>query len=519
MGDVRRELLRAEIDLYRSSFYDYVAAAWGVIDPEPFLPNWHAETICHYLTALTNREITRLVINVPPGLAKSLLAAVMWPTWEWIENPGERYLFSSYGMDLSTRDTKRSRDLIRSDWYQTRFGGSFSLDPEQDTKTYFENDSRGFRKATSVGGSATGARGKTLVLDDPHKLEDYWHPDQMQAAVNHKNEVLGTRASGKNTRKLVIMQRVGPNDVTEDILQKMEAGGERYEVLALPMRHDPKTQLDLTKFNELPFGDPREEPGDLLHPDLFDEPSVANLEADLGDRAPTILGQKRTNPGGNIFKREWWEGKNRYDPSDRGLLNTVVGSWVAWDTANKKEDHNAFTAGVAGSLLRDWRLLIRYVVMERKSFDELEEFVTTETKPFNRDLKLRSVPIEDAASGTQLLQVMPKRAEPWIRDKVVAVKPNPLGKEAHWEAAADWCRQDCVLLPYPSDDAPWLLTLEGQLFNVPTVKFVDVADAFSHLVNHVEEHYAAFSTRVRAVRGARGEYDVNMAALSGRLAG
>ena len=37
-----------------------------------------------------------LIINVPPGHAKSLLTAVFWPAWVWIDQPADRWLFASY---------------------------------------------------------------------------------------------------------------------------------------------------------------------------------------------------------------------------------------------------------------------------------------------------------------------------------------------------------------------------------------------------------------------------------------
>ena len=39
--------------------------------------------------------ISNLIVNIPPGHAKSLLTAVFWPAWVWINHPEARWLFSS----------------------------------------------------------------------------------------------------------------------------------------------------------------------------------------------------------------------------------------------------------------------------------------------------------------------------------------------------------------------------------------------------------------------------------------
>lgn len=464
-----------------------------------FVPGWHIDAICQHLEAVTRGEIRNLVINIPPRHAKSLLVSVFWPTWEWIHSPHLRYIYSSYGQDLATRDALKSRRLIQSVWYQDRFWQSFQLTGDQNQKTFYENDRTGYRLATGVGGLATGHGGQRLVLDDPHKLADAHSDTALLNAVTFWNETMSTRGNDPETvAKVVIMQRVHEADVTGDIIEKMEAGGEQYEMLVLPAEYEPR-RAHMFK-GKIEDKDPRTEEGELLWPQRFSRSTLESLKVTLHEQAPGQLQQRPSPAGGTIFKREWWEDANRWDPTDYRNINKITDTWVAWDTANKKEDRNAFTAGVVGSLLPDYRLLIRYAVIKRVTFDELEEFVTNEVRPFTYDYKLRAVVIEDAASGTQLFQVLQARGEDWLRSKITAEPANRLGKEANWEAAADWCRQGCVLLPEPSDEVPWLRTLEDPLFKVPAAKFVDVVDAFSILVNHVEEYTRAFSTRVNYLR-------------------
>jgi hypothetical protein len=117
------------------------------------------EAICTHLQAVTEGRLRNLIINVPPGHAKSLRAGVFWPAWVWIDRPQTRWLFASYAANLSVRDSLKCRRLIESEWYQQNWGHRYQLTSDQNQKHRFENDHTGYRIATSVGGSATGEKG------------------------------------------------------------------------------------------------------------------------------------------------------------------------------------------------------------------------------------------------------------------------------------------------------------------------------------------------------------------------
>lgn len=65
----------------------FVREAWRIVDPAPYIHNWHVEAICDHLEAVTFGEISELIINVPPGFGKSLIVSVF---------------LASLGMDFSS---------------------------------------------------------------------------------------------------------------------------------------------------------------------------------------------------------------------------------------------------------------------------------------------------------------------------------------------------------------------------------------------------------------------------------
>lgn len=65
-----------------------------------FLPNWHISLIGEYLAACANGDITRLIINMPPRMLKSVTVSVAWPAWLMGHNPASRIMVASYAQSL-----------------------------------------------------------------------------------------------------------------------------------------------------------------------------------------------------------------------------------------------------------------------------------------------------------------------------------------------------------------------------------------------------------------------------------
>ena len=237
----------------------------------PFLQGLHVEAICQHLQAVTEGRIGNLIINVPPGHAKSLLTAVFWPAWVWIANPQTRWLFASYSAQLSVRDSLKCRRLIESDWYQQRWGHRYQLTSDQNQKHRFENDHTGYRIATSVGGSATGERADVVVVDDPHSVDQAESDAERRTAVEWFNGTMSTRLNDfTRGHKVVIQQRLHEADLTGDLLVKGD-----FELLCLPAEFEPERRCTTS----IGWTDPRVQCGELLWPDKV---TAAHLERSEG---------------------------------------------------------------------------------------------------------------------------------------------------------------------------------------------------------------------------------------------
>ncbi len=328
----------------------FTRQAWHVLEPTTaFVSGWHIDVICEHLEAVSRSEITRLLINIPPRHTKSLLVSVLWPCWSWIHNPSSRWLFVSYGQDLSTRDSVKCRRLITSQWYQEMWGDKFAITSDQNQKTRFENNKTGYRLATSVGGMLTGEGGGFLIIDDPHNVKEAESDTIRESILRWYDEVLSTRLDDPKTgAKVIIMQRVHERDLSGHVLQK-EAG---YTHLCLPARYETDRRCTTV----LGFSDPRKEEGEPLWPALYGDKELTELENSLGSYAAAGQLQQRPSPrGGGMFKIDKFELIDRFNPDQ------VLRSVRYWDKAGT-QGGGAFTAGVLIHRMRDKSYVVADVV-------------------------------------------------------------------------------------------------------------------------------------------------------------
>jgi predicted phage terminase large subunit-like protein len=287
-----------KVEASRRSLRDYLRhIVWPVVEPgTPFVGGFHIDAICEHLEAVTLRQIRSLLITVPPRHTKSLCASVAWPTWAWVRRPEDRFLSSSFSADLSTEHAVLSRRVIESARYQAAWGHIFELQGDQNVKTHYENTRRGYRIATSVGGTTTGRGGDFLIADDPHNLKTIHSDIERQGAINWYRQVWSTRFNDPRTGcRVVIMQRGHERDLAGYLL---EQGG--YEHLNLPTEYEPTTRVTC-----IGWSDPRSKEGELLCSERFGPVEVEQAKKDL--TAPVFATQHQQRPApaeGSMFKRE-----------------------------------------------------------------------------------------------------------------------------------------------------------------------------------------------------------------------
>ena len=343
----RADILAIERENSKESLAEFAQLAWPILEPAtPLKWGWALDAICQHLEAVTAGEITRLLMNVPPGSMKSLLCGVIWPAWEWGPKgmPEKRFLGTAHSQSLAVRDSMKCRRLIGSEWYQARW--PIALTSDQNAKTKFENDKTGFREAMAFT-SMTGSRGDRVILDDPISADNANSEAELENARITFTETLPTRVNSDRSAIVVIMQRLHEKDTSGVILDM----GLKYEHLMIPMRYEEERACS----TGIGWEDPRSTDGELMFPERFPETQVDELERTLGSYGTAGQLQQRPAPrGGGMFKREWLQVVE---------AAPVTCRWVrGWDLAATEGANAAFTAGVLLGRDLDGRLFVADVV-------------------------------------------------------------------------------------------------------------------------------------------------------------
>lgn len=358
------------------SFIDFVRAAWHVLEPaHPFTDGWAVEAIAEHLQAVTEGQIRRLLINVPPGCTKSMLTNVFWPAWEWGPRGrgSHRFISASYEQGLATRDLVRCRDLVRSEWYSERW--PMQLKEDQDQKTYYENSKTGWRFAASVRAALTGYRGDRIIIDDPHSVKTAESDAERLESIRWFTETVPTRLNTDQSAIVVIMQRLHQEDVSGLILDTLS---DQYTHLCLPMRFeaDRKCKTVVVMPSGVPFEDPRATEGELLAPGRFSERAVAELEQTLSARSGeyAIASQLQQRPvprEGGLFKVD---NVRIVDHAPSPVVAFVRG-WDLAATSKKKNPRAAFTVGVKVGVCVDGTVFIADVKREKADAARVEAMI------------------------------------------------------------------------------------------------------------------------------------------------
>jgi predicted phage terminase large subunit-like protein len=327
---------RQLIELAERDLYTFVAMAWRYAGgKKEFIPNWYIEAICEHLEALYYLEIKNLIISIAPRKGKSLICSVIYPAWVWLRDIEHRFITASYGAELAVRDSKRTKDLIESTWFQRKWGERVKLKVDQRAKGKYETVGGGRRIATSVDGMATGEGADTLIIDDPHKAKEATSIAKLRNVIEWFTGTMSNRYEDIDTfRKLIIHQRVSNGDLTGYLLS--EEKGE-WEHLLLPEEYIPNN-----KVTGIGWMDPRKYKGELLAPELFGEEDAEKFKKNRFFWASQYQQDPVPEEGGYILTNQIY----RFSPQQLySTTRKVDGVYTTWDLAKGQDILNDYTVG------------------------------------------------------------------------------------------------------------------------------------------------------------------------------
>jgi predicted phage terminase large subunit-like protein len=480
-------------EMARRKLSEYSKQAWHVVEPATkYIDNWHIDAIAEHLEAVTDGQIKRLLVNIPPRCEKSLNGSVFWPTWVWGPKgmPHIRWLFISYAESLSIRDSIKCRNVIQSSWYQKNWGNVYKLAGDQNEKRKFKNDKTGERIASSIDGTNTGEGGDIVVIDDPHNVRDGESEAIRESTVLTFREVIPSRLNDPKTGAIVVfMQRVHDGDVSGQILKE---GG--YVHLCLPMEYEPKRMIT----TPIGFNDPRTIDGELLWPERIGKEEVEAYKKSLGSYAYAGQYQQRPTPrGGGMIKKHWlryWKPKGRELPpvtvrlEDGSFFNCPIIDLPdefdikiqSWDMNFKETKDSAF---VCGQVLAQ-KVANRFLLDQIRENIDFIKTLSAFAELTNKHTDVSAKYIEDKANGPAVISA--------LHEKISGIVPiQPEGdKVARMASITYLIEAGNYYIPHPAL-FPWVEEYIAELTAFPKSAYKDQCDTTSQGLNKLRYDYPA----------------------------
>ena len=258
------------------------------------------------------------------------------------------------------------------------------LNPKKSTEAEFETTRRGYRLATSVGGTLTGRGGDILIVDDPVKAASAASQVALNAADEWFHNTALSRLDSEDSLVIVTMQRLHQKDLSGILIEK---GRSRLAIPAIAI--EPQNYAigkDETYTRAA---------GELLQPERDTLEGYETKQREIGSRLWAAQYQQNPTPAeGNIIKVEWLR---RYDFSSKERqFRQIV---LACDPAGKNGIRNDYTAIVICGFDENKEVDLLHVSRGHWTLVQMRDRIKALGSEWNVD----RVIIEDTASGMGLI--------------------------------------------------------------------------------------------------------------------
>jgi predicted phage terminase large subunit-like protein len=421
--------------------------------------NWHHELLADQLQQWYEGKIKRLIVEMPPGHAKSEYCSKLLPSWLLGKEPDENVIATSYSEDLVKSFKNSVTENISDERYckifpETRIDTSPNLaEGESAINNALEFrviKKEGGYKCAGVGGSLTGRRAKFLILDDPFKNDKEADSAQLrQDRWNWFSTVFLTRMKGDDSRVLIVTTRWHKDDIVGRI-EKEKLEGWTYLRLPAIMTKD--------FLAEAHDEDPRGE-GQVLWPQMHSPELINEFKKTQGSRKfAAVYQQQPTVPEGSIIKRNWL----KFYKVAPAHFDRMIQSW---DCAFKDAETSDFVVGgVWAKKGGDFYLLTR--IRERLDLPATLQAVESMTARFP---KARKKVVEGKANGPAVISSLKKKISGLVEYNPTESKVSRLNSVSPFFEAGN------VYLPDRSI-APWIDEFIEELIEFPNGSHDDQVD-------------------------------------------
>ena len=257
-------------------------SAWATfaLSPTGQAPARHHLLMMDALEQVSRGEITRLMLLLPPGSAKSTYASRLFPAWWLTQHPESAIIAACHTARLAEHFGRGVKILL--DEHATRLGVHLRGDARASGR--FTTERGGEYFGIGVHGAVTGRRADLALIDDP--IRSFADAENFSAREHlwewFRSELV-TRLKPRG-RIVLVMTRWHSDDIAGRLIERGE-----WTVLRLPA---------LAEQNDLLA----REPGAALWPDWEDSAALQAKRALLGERHFNALFQQTPlRDGGQLF--------------------------------------------------------------------------------------------------------------------------------------------------------------------------------------------------------------------------
>lgn len=214
------------------SFLNFTRIMFELLQGDKLLVNWHHKWMAHEVDEVVRRghHSRNLAVSMPPGGTKTEFWSIHLPAYvnmlvQTDKLSRFRNLNLSFADTLVTRNSRRTRDIIKSKEYQELWPCQFGVNQAEEWEIINKKGKVvGQTISRAMGGQITGGRAGffgdefsgALTLDDPDKPEDMFSPTRRNAQHRKMTNTVRSRRGDKSkehpTPFFIIQQRLHKED-------------------------------------------------------------------------------------------------------------------------------------------------------------------------------------------------------------------------------------------------------------------------------------------------------------------
>ena len=420
----------------------------------------HIAEVCRHLEAVEHRDLTRIIVTLPPRHSKTYHISERFPAWSMGRNPKQQMILVSYGADLAERNSRRARGLLLDQAWPFP---NVKLSRTSHSVANWETEQGGLVSAVGIGGAITGFGADILVIDDYLKNREQAESEaEREAQWTWWQDVAYTRRMPK-AAIVIGATRWHEDDLIGRILNSR--GAADWTVLTLPA---------LAEADD-PLGRPLGAPLWAGRFGLDELPSVAKDEISAWSFA-SLYQQRPTVAGGLFFTEQSLRDlpADFDEPRADGLaLRDRLRLVLYYDLAFSESERADYTVG--GLVGYDSQLNVYLLDVVRKHlspFTVLQEM----TEQFKRAPRPPlAVGIERAAYRQAVVDDIARQLRAKLMARVLPI-PAVGDKETRAALPREWAEAGKLFV---DKRAAWYPTLRDELLGFPGGKYDDQVDMLS----------------------------------------